>query len=220
MINFPFSPGRSGYDSLKGSVDLEVRVPLSYWQAGADFTPKDTEGRVQRLLDYRALYDGDFERFLPERDYDVMVNIFRRQAVTLTNFFMARPPEFEYEGEHPNSTRFRATLLEALHSTIIDFARFGTGLLQVREGHWGWEACAPQPVYWYPANDLEQVLVQRNGSEVSLFIDRGNGEFESHQVTGSRQLAVIGDISRKPVTTSPHKNLDPNPPSTAGWLPR
>ena len=182
-------------------IDFEFRPPLESWNAKSLIVPEGAKERVDRLLVYQDWYHGVFAPYIEEaNDRLVVNNLFRRIAVFLADFLMARSPVIEHGGEPPVSARFVESMMEAMYSVMLDYQRFGVGLMQVTEGDYGWQVDAPQPIYWFPIDDSAQVLldfVSEGGKPyVDLLYDFGAGGLvtERHTVEGDR-LGPIADDS-------------------------
>ena len=180
-------------------IDFEFRPPLESWTVGASIVPKGAEERVDRLLVYQDWYHGRFSPYI-ERESDRLVvnNLFRRIAVFLADFLMARAPVIEHGIEAPVSARFVESLMEAMYSVMLDYQRFGVGLMQVSEGAMGWQVDSPQPTYWFPIDDTVQVLldfVSEGGvAYVDVLYDFGaGGMIEERYTIESDKLSALAD---------------------------
>ena len=168
-------------------VDYEARPLASAFTAGNPIVPRSVRNRVDRLNDYQKLFNGEFSDFLGQEDLRVRLNPFRKAAVWLADELLSRPPEIVVpEGyEQPTSPRFRESLLRSIHSLVVDYNRFGIGLLEVRQaGDGRWECTAPMPIYWHPLSDSSQAFVRRvqgadeDGNAIDIWevtLDYGNG---------------------------------------------
>ena len=161
-------------------IDFEYRPPLDSWKTDSPIVPKGAKARVDRLLVYQDWYHGKFSPYIQRaNDRLVVNNLFRRIAVFLADFLMARSPVIEHGGEAPVSARFVESLMEAMYSVMLDYQRFGVGLMQVTEGDNGWQVDSPQPVYWFPIDDSVQVLIdpfsEGGESYVDVLYDFGAG---------------------------------------------
>ena len=167
---------------LAHPVNFEVRVPATAFTTGSPIIPEAVAGRVARLADYDRLFNGAFDSFLEARDLVVRVNHFRKSAVWLADELMATPPELDVkEGDHLTTPRFRESLLEALHNVLVDYNRFGTGMLRVQPTAGGrWECAAPLPLAWYPINETSQAFVTPRDGALEVVIDNGGGNIETY----------------------------------------
>ena len=167
---------------LANPVSFEVRVPAEAFTTGNPVIPEAAAMRVARLADYDRLFNGAFDTFLEARDLVVRVNTFRKSAVWLADELMATPPELDVEqGEHLTTPRFRESLLEALHNVLVDYNRFGTGMLRVQPAAEGrWECAAPLPLTWYPISETAQAFVTPRDGAIEVVIDNGGGRIETY----------------------------------------
>ena len=153
-------------------VDFEVRPPLESWAAGALLIPREAKPRVDRLLRYQDWYEGFFRPYMPRAtDRIVKNNLFRRIAVFLADFLKSRAPEIDHAGDPPVSARFVESMQESLYNVMLDYARYGVGLFQLQLKEYGWEVDSPQPIYWFPIDDMTQVLLQMSSMAGESFVD-------------------------------------------------
>lgn len=170
------------YAELALPVDFEVLVSEDDFESGKPVIPKAAQPRITRLLRYDALYEGRFEEFLGFDDLILRFNHFRSGAVWFADQMMSMPPEIEHD-DHLTTPRFRESLLDAMHTLLVDYFRFGVGLLHLVDGSDDedaimLEAVAPGPIYWYPINETTQALVVKHGDTYEVTIDRGGGDIE------------------------------------------
>ena len=139
-------------------VNYERYTPLSYWQKGADIIPSDTHQRVNQLKTYLSLYNGQYDRYFQD-PLDTQIDMHYLFVDRLVNFLWQYPPELNFDWSDMVSDRFIQTLNIELKNSVIDLLRYGTGLVNVVNGRYGAEVQAPMPIYWFPANDIEDALL-------------------------------------------------------------
>ena len=190
---------------LANPVNFEVRVPAEAFTTGNPVIPEAAAMRVARLADYDRLFNGAFDTFLEARDLVVRVNTFRKAAVWLADELMATPPELDVaEGEHLTTPRFRESLLEALHNVLVDYNRFGTGMLRVQPTAGGrWECAAPLPLAWYPISETAQAFVTPRDGVFEVVIDNGGGRIETYLLRPRRrEVRATNPVRRRAATPS------------------
>ena len=189
------------------TVDFETLVPLEYWQNGAQLIPESARARVERLMEYQQVWDGDFRQFLAPNDRRVINNLFRKTATWMADALMATPPQMTVPDGSLLTPRYIAGLQHCLYHGIIDFIRYGVCLLRISHyGEFGWQCAVPQPLYWYPAADGQALVEVTDGGKAAIVTkDYGDGSateqrFDVKQaaLAGGGDIVEVGDTNHDP----------------------
>ena len=167
MVN-PFPP-----------INFNVSTDPNYWQSSAIFPPKPAKPRVNRLLNYRDLYDGVFSSVGIRESAPVQENRYSLACDQWATFVNGLPPRVvpAREGltlDEELLAYLNGQLDDTIDSLIVDFIRYGTGLVH------GWidEDGLPRvetlsPTYWFPWSSDAQ------GSTHARILYDGAGEPEA-----------------------------------------
>lgn len=183
-------------------VDYETYIPLEYWKQGADEIPDEAFYRIKQLETYDRLYQGEIDGYF-QSPLVVKMNYWYMVAERMNNFLMQYPPEFNFDWADMVSDRFIQQLNKQLPNVIIDLVRFGTGLFNVVNTEKGAEVQTVVPIYWYPVDDVADVLVvMPNDKDIpyTLYVHFMNGEVEIREYendAGKLGKRIRGTVSER-----------------------
>ena len=187
MSSVPNTINQFGFDPLSeylphrpwlDDVDYESDVPLEYWITGNDIEPSKAAARVAQLRLFRDLYNAEYERFVRA---DALFAFHAYHTNYMARVLMSTPPEITTH--EIIKFRTKEMINKALRNVVIDMIRYGTGLLFVQSGEYGAEVTAPQPIFWYPADDDTDVLIERFADNTAnINISHNTGKLDVHNV--------------------------------------
>ena len=187
----------NNWGQWRQNYNYEVEVPVDYWARGAVLTPEHTRGRVDQMLDFERLFDGDYSRYFLEQ-FTVPINYHELIATFLSDQLMSIPPIYP-ESEYV-SPRFDQMLNEALRNVLIDIARFGAGVFHLTMDTVIEQAQvhAVKPIYYFPAPDgasvyLEPSPIPDMPLQVWTSYPDGSWGWEQYDNSANAQLGTLLD---------------------------
>ena len=180
-------------------ISLDIAVPAEYWETGASVPAMGTWQRWERLDSYRDLYDGDWLSIGGE-DFEVVDNLFAAIPEFWGNLMLSYPPTLAPEDE-----MLQSDLGDALYDAVINWHRYGVGLLypHIRDNEAHIESIDPRLWYPMPGGEGDVVLRFVDGRWIDVGVMPVEGAGGGHSLRDGRRAerrdAAHGDGRGLPV---------------------
>ena len=192
----------SAFNSIR-HIDYEVDIPIEYWDKDASFIPDQAAARVAHMTMWQRLYDGNWRDF--QIATPIRLNYHERACLLMGWILLAYPPEYSDSVTNLVGKRFTRMLNKAAFDTVVDTIRYGTGLYRLSiDERQRVSVTAPQPLYYYPADDERDVLLSTRqvGADeyVTMFATLGSGVTERREFKKDRsgRLSLLNAFTAPP----------------------